>query len=223
MQTKPGSSILKFSPDLTTLEGFVRILNANCGTRRAAHGRWEETVGELGRLVDAWRASGPNVSKLFRAELDLSKAAGDLQAILLPTATPRAELVFSTTPSSSRLDKKHHHAFGLFLLFLLNPYNDQLKGPCEYCGKYFLMSKRRKNSRYCSLTCGNRFQSRLSNALRRKAERDIQVKGVQQKIRSWKALGRRGDWRAYVLRRGDITKNFLTRAIREGQIQDPTL
>ena len=133
---------------------------------------YRPTQTELYRLIVAWRASGPNVTKLFENEKDLAIAAWNVQSSLIATRGPCAKLICTPAPQNMRPDEPRFIAFGLFLSFLLNPFNERLGGPCTRCGEYYVKKNNRKASSYCSPKCGSRFTSQLTNRRNRQAERE---------------------------------------------------
>jgi hypothetical protein len=105
----------------------------------------------------------------------------------------------------------------------VNPFNEQLGGPCAYCGKYFVKRTKRKVGSYCSPKCGNRSTLRLANQKRREAEREGQKMVVQQAIRDWSKAKTKAPWKDWVSRKTHVSKNWITRALRKGEISEPQM
>jgi hypothetical protein len=230
----PLPTTVMLEPTIDTLYLLVKTLNRQpkATSRRRASGQEKEKESdylpvqmELYRLIDAWKASGPNVAKLLKAEEEFAAASSQIETVMVATTGPRARIV-STGPQNIDLSHPHLIAWGIFTLFLLNPWNEQLGGPCAHCGQYFVKTKRTKG-RYCSSKCYNRVSSRLTNEKRRNEAKERQVAEVIRFQQKWCRLSStsrtklRSTWREWVQRESGISKHFITRALREGLISDP--
>ena len=219
-------SVLLLAPELEDLEGFVNNLNTEYywhksplkGSQRVLKD-FRPVQRELRRLAQAWFDSGPNVSKLFRAEPILAREAQSFRAEAIPTKHGTARIALSTTqgPTTGPLS----NALGLFLEFLLNPYNVKLGGPCKYCGNYFAKKTLRKKSVFCTKDCGRRYTSRKANREKRQQERLKKLQLAKQSISEWSRAKTKEDWNEWVSRDPLISKNWLTRAEKSGELFVP--
>ena len=217
-------------PNLGHLKAFVRRLNEEhfpLPSPRPPNG-WDHESEEYGptqielyRLVTAWRDSGPNVSKLFQTESGLVVPALNIRAMLMPTGTSQGKLVLLEGGRRKGSEKARLTAFDLFLGFLLNPFNQQLGGPCARCGRYFVKKTKRTVSIYCTAKCGNRSTSKLANQKRRLAEREERIATVRRAIRDWQNAKSRVPWKEWVSKKTLVSKNWITRALRSGEILEP--
>jgi hypothetical protein len=78
-------------------------------------GDYRPVQHELRRFVQAWRVSGPNVSKLFSGDTVLERASWRLSAHMIPTEGPRARLAYVTVPDNLPPGSPLEIAIGLFL------------------------------------------------------------------------------------------------------------
>jgi hypothetical protein len=223
-------SVLLFTPDLEQVKGFVHRLNTKefqflspdkDGARRWVSKDYRPVQAELHRLVSAWSQSGPNVSKLLAREPILARASQRFQAHLVPTNTGVAKLTY--TPVSETLNPVEPltTALGLFIGFLLNPYNKRLSGPCAYCGQYFVKETQRKKTVYCSEVCGHRVTSRIANQKERERVHVEQLQRVDKSLAEWSVAITGKDWKDWVHVDTQISKNWLTRANKRGEISVP--
>lgn len=120
----------------------------------------------------------------------------------LPKTIPRL--------SAGAEDKAIH----FFVALTLHPNQEKLAGPCERCGKYYLMKTRRRRI-YCSKICGTRTTAGVCNNDRIRRERADKLKRA---IAALKDLDPKStDWKHSVSKlRPNISSKFLTRAVGEG-------
>ncbi len=228
MKRSTSGSVLLITPDLEGLRRFVEPLNTEffrfpVPTASGWQGvlkDYRPTQRELRRLVEAWRSSGPNVEKLLQSDSVLAKAAQKFSAGLIPTKGPTARLFY--LPVSESLDPADPTttALGLFLDFLLNPFNTQLGGPCLKCGKYFVKENRRHRV-YCSKRCGLRHTALEVNRKRRADDHAAKLRIVRDSILRWTRSRTQMDWKDWVLLETRISKNWLTRRLKSGELSEP--
>lgn len=227
MSKSKQESVLACAPDLGALRRFIELLNTEdywsasllegkkkigCDYRGAQKG--------LRQFVQAWLRSGPNVNKLFDANPMLDQAARNFQPHFIPTKGGTAKLAYLAPeylPDVAPLEI----ALGLFLPFLLNPYNRKLGGPCKNCGKYYLRETERNKSVYCSERCGHRLTSSLANTARRDREHQRQLKLAEQWTQKWLNTKTTDPWKKWVSGRSPIKKHWLTRAVNKGELVEP--
>ena len=165
-------------------------------------------------------APGQDVNKLFDANPMLDQAARNFQPHFIPTKGGTAKLAYLAPeylPDVAPLEI----ALGLFLPFLLNPYNRKLGGPCKNCGKYYLRETERNKSVYCSKRCGHRLTSSLANTARRDREHQRQLKLAEQWTQKWLNTKTTDPWKKWVSGRSPIKKHWLTRAVNKGELVEP--
>jgi hypothetical protein len=182
---------------------------------------YRQTQSYLRKFVQAWFDSGPNVSKLFASNPDLERASRNIGAHVVATKTAQAKLLFTAASQNISPADPQFTALGLFLNFLLNPFNERLGGPCAYCEKYFVKKTRRKTAIYCSQPYAKRFTSRLANQNRRKTDYKDQLRIVGQAISDWQRARTRLPWKGWVSQKTHVSKNWITRAVKKGEIGEP--
>lgn len=221
---------LAISADLESLKGFVHALNnqdfwlrkRDVGLRRSkASVKCRPIQTELHRLVQGWFDSGPNVNQLFSAHPELAKQAASIHAHVIATQTPRAKLLYTPAPANMSPLDQHFVDYGLFFGFLVNPFNERLGGPCANCGQHFVKNTKRRKTRYCSPRCGKLCTSRLANQNRRRSERRRQLRDVRRAIQEWRKEKCKLVWKEWVSRRTQVSKNWITRAVKSGDISEP--
>jgi hypothetical protein len=229
MTKSKQESILLFAPDLEDLKGFIEPLNTDGfwyrspveGGRERVWIDYRPVRRELRRLIQAWFDSGPNVAKLLSADPVLAREARRFRAELFPTETGRAKLMYLTAPEKMDPAEPLATALGLFLDFLLNPFNEQLGGPCAHCGKYYVKKTERKRTVYCSERCGHRVTSRLANKDRRDREHKEQLELAKRWTMKWLDVKTALPWKDWVSNRTHIKKHWLTRAVKRGELVEP--
>ncbi len=228
MARSKQESILASVPGMGALERFVQLLNTEdywsaslLEGRQKIGGDYRPVQKELRRLVQAWRRSGPNVSKLFDANPEVDRAARNFRPIIAPTKSGTARLAYLNAPEYLSHAEPLEIALGRFLDFLLNPFNERLGGPCAYCGNYYVKKTERKRTVYCSERCGHRLTSRLANKRRREHEHSDQLEAAKQSASEWSTTKRRMTWKEWVSRDLLISKNWLTRAVKNGELVEP--
>jgi hypothetical protein len=141
--------------------------------------------------------------------------------ILTTTHEPAAELGYLTAPEKTNPAEPLAIARGLFLDFLLIPFNERLGGPCACCGKYYVKKTERKKTVYCSERCGHRLTSRVSNQARRDRAHQKQLELAERSKARWSNMKTATPWKEWVSNRTHIKKHWLTRAVRNGELAEP--
>lgn len=230
MSTVKQKPIFPLSPSIDTLKMFICALNCDfCTVPVRVKGGWGILSGdyrpvnrELRRLVQAWFASGPNVSKLLSEDPVLSQLSRVVRAFLLPTKGGRAHLVYIDGPENTGLvpGDPIEIALGLFFLFLLNPYNEKLGGPCKHCGKYYL-KKTKRQVVYCSKRCGLKNTSQAVIREQRRQEHQEILEKAKHFSGKWTKANTHKGWKDWVSGNAMISKNWLTRAVKNGELAEP--
>ena len=229
MRDKKPDGILRFGPDLYTLQMLVGALNTSSyaflvpteGGWRKVRGDFTPVNRELRRLVQAWFDSGPNVSKLMSEETSFARLSPILRAYLMPTSGGRAHLVYMGGPDTG-LAPGHplDDAIGMFYLFLLNPYNEKLGGPCKQCGRYYVKHTKRQIV-YCSKRCGLKRTSTAFLKKQRQQDRQQKVEKAKRSAKRWAATRIHQGWKEWVSSDTQISMNFLTRLVKSGELDAP--
>lgn len=226
---RESHAVLLAPTGLESVEEFVKCLNTErfcfpvpvpngLSWRR---GDYQPVQRELRRLIEAWRQSGPNVSRLLSHDPVLAKEANNLRALLIPTNAGWGHIAFMSDPETLKPGDPLAIALGLFFSFLANPQNQHLCGPCPNCGRYFARRSERPRV-YCSKSCGMKHTSRTAVRMRRQRESDEKLKLALTLIDRWNKGRRSQDWKAWVIaNHPEITKHWLTRAVNAGLIKEP--
>jgi hypothetical protein len=186
---------------------------------------YTEMQTELRRLVRLWMESGPNLARLFEKEPELRRRTMHGMSTLVPTGSGAGILMWMPTPEDEKLGSQKDGALSFFFFLITNPYWYLLAGPCKRCGKYYL-KKTRRRSVYCSRKCA--WTRTAFDAVRRRREKlqAAKVDRADALIGKWKKKKRRQNWKDWVVSQAGIesgiTKNWLTRAVNEGRLPDPT-
>jgi hypothetical protein len=107
-----------------------------------------------------------------------------------------------------------------FVHLVMNPLCERFAGPCRRCGAFFLKHTRQKH--YCSRKCTQTAAAYAGTKRRREQEQELKVSRALQAKLAWERKGRKGDWRSWVIKsEPDITKTWLTRAIKRETITPP--
>lgn len=214
------------------LERSVQALNGDLRWEQVAgpeealaqERRFKETPPLLRKLVQAWQESGPDLVNFSRhqpkmwTELDRYWKAVNQQNLILLVGAPSGGAAFFMNSHTER--DPYNEALRLFLELLVNPECDRLAGPCSRCGNYYIRRLVR-NKVYCSRSCGTRATALAATKKRRDEEHADKLKRADESIRKWEKCPK-GDWKAFVTERGDISVKFLTRAVNNGELTPPT-
>jgi hypothetical protein len=181
-------SILYFTADLDYVRRFADGLNEEVlklpfpgnGNLRFEPPNSGQTKQELLRLVQAWFDSGPNVEQMWEENRALRELSHMIGGNLLPTKSGRAYLtpVAGLGKSGRYPGTPFEAALRSFFIFLLNPYNEKLGGPCKLCGKYYV-KKTKRQTVYCSKRCG--LMQTSKSAVKRRREKEHQDKLARAK------------------------------------------
>jgi hypothetical protein len=200
-------------------------------TRRvgADNARWKrrrlpesEMENELRRLVEAWKRSGPNVTKLFEQEPELAAFSKRGQITFYPTDTGRVYLEWSPSDVIQEVSPPKDVALDRFMTLITNPNWKTLGGPCRCCGDYFIKMVDRPRV-YCSPRCGARVSAVVAVKTKRERDHAEKVKAAQALIEEWKEKKRRADWKVWIASDVKFTNRWLTRAVNRGDLKPPGL
>jgi hypothetical protein len=110
-------------------------------------------------------------------------------------------------------------ALGLFFLFLLNPFNLKLGGPCKRCSEYYVKTKRQ--TVYCSQRCGRKQTSRNAVKHQRQEEHRILIEKAKLYSVRWASTKTRKGWKEWVSDNTLISRHWLSRYVRKGELVVP--
>jgi hypothetical protein len=89
---------------------------------------------------------------------------------------------------------------------------------CQHkCLKFFLVSKSRPNRIYFSRKCASNYHASKTMNARIQKVRDRKLKRVRLAL---KVFGYQLDWKERTARRARVTRNFITYAVRRGELPD---
>lgn len=131
-----------------------------------------------------------------------------------------ARLFYLTAPESMNPIDPVTIAIGLFLDFLLNPLNTRLGGPCLNCGKYFV-KENDQHRVYCSRHCGLRHTALAVNRRRRAREHDERLQIARKSAAEWAKSRSQVHCKEWVSGHTGISKNWLTRRLKSGELSEP--
>lgn len=201
-------------------DSFVFISPGQNGWRKK-QGDFHDVKRELRRLVQAWFDSGPNVQKLWSEDPQLTRLSHIVRAYMLPTHGGRVQLTYMDGPDTDLSPGDPIEiALGLFFLFLLNPFNERLGGPCKGCEKYYV-KKTKRQIKYCSQTCGRKHTSKLSIRQQRQKEHSRKIGQAKQCLTKWASTNTRKGWKEWVSDNTLISKHWLSRCAGKGELVVP--
>ena len=227
MARSKQQSILASAPGTGELKRFVLLLNTEdywsaslLEGRQKVGGDYRPVQRELRRLVREWFDSGPNVSKLLDADPMVDQAARDFRPHFVPTKSGTARLAYLTPPEYLPQVKPLEIALGLFLNLLINLNNERLGGPCKHCGNYYVKRTKRQIV-YCSKRCGLKHTSQTAIRKHRQREHEETLKKAKRFAAMWAKTKTRMHWKEWVNGETWISKNWLTRAVKNGELVEP--
>ena len=226
------------------LERFCELLNST---------EQSELKDHLRQLVEVWQESGPNLKKMMSGPVEMMSETdsytfssayeivkdlfttswaptrwgrGNLCVVRNDTQLERlfgGERIYRKLPDGTRTLIPVVESWVEFGFFTLNPYCEELAGPCARCGNYFV-KKRRSQKVYCSRQCGNAATAVVRTAEKVKAERDEKMVRAKALIRTWNTLKSRSGlvWKVWLKEHEpSITDKFVTRRVNMGELPEP--
>lgn len=222
-------SVFLNAPTLNTLKMFANALNTSTFTFLApTKDGWQKVQGdyrdvnrELRRLVQAWFDSGPNVEKLWSEDPTLARLPHLVSAYMIPTKGSRAYLTYLDGPDTGLSPGDPVEiAVGQFFLFLLNPYNEKLGGPCRHCEKYYV-KKTERQTVYCSQRCGRKHTSKISVQQQREQEHLRTIEKANKYLAKWASTNTHKGWKEWVSDNALISQHWLSRYVGKGELVMP--
>lgn len=195
-------------------------------TNRPAILNHEEVRRQLRELVEKWKTSGPNLRKLFTENPRIEEETRQGLVLLHPTSTGRAYLQWMPTPTGPNATLARDVALEHFMLLITNPDWELLGGPCRRCDRYYLKRRRGRQKGYCSKECRSAATASLSQQKRRDQQQDEMRAWAEKYLEAWLRTDRKQNWKEWVAGKAKvkhgITKNWLTHAINEGKLSEPS-
>jgi len=199
---------------LLTLQGIVDVLNdgsrASTQVDEGAHSR-------LVDLVTRWLESGPDIEKMRRRATDPNfwQIASTWEGRLTFVAEGGAQML--PVPG-----KDADIVSVYFIQLLLNPERLRLNAPCKQCCRWFLKKQKKGRKTYCSNKC--KTKALVGNKRRRDHAAKLEAirNALANYLDSSSQYRSKMTWQEYVEQvvKG-VTRNFLTRAVKNDEIQPP--
>jgi len=183
-----------------------------------------ETPPILREIVEVWKASGPNLTRLsrdrfrFRTNVDRYWKARPLEVSWGASGGVGIVHTFSDRHEQT----PYEEALRFFSLLIFNCEWYKLGGPCARCGNYYI-KKRASQKVYCSRRCGNAATAVIRTRERLATEHKDKLRRAAEAAQKWSRARTRLDWRQWVSHKEpDISVKFLTRAVNNGELKSPT-
>ena len=188
----------------------------------------QKTTDFLRRCVDSWVSADCRFDKWETANLPLLEEINrNLKSTYLQLhrdsqSNPHLATIWrlgmvDRNPIRMSLNP-HKEAAWLFCQLLTSPLRDRIR-KCKRCQKYFLAESLRMNKVFCSRKCATGFTASDSTRKRRLREKQDRIRRVRDAM-VWldKIRKRPPDWKDCIADRADVTRKWLTRALRRGDL-----
>lgn len=184
----------------------------------------QEAPPLLRTLVDAWLASGPDLSSFVEQN---RKVWGEIGRYWKRSPT---DLVPALSGGGAAIahypetgQNPQEEALRCFVRIITNPECDRLAGPCARCGSYYVRHRRVAQNKYCSRSCGSRVTAVNATRKRRNEEHADKLTRARKASLEWSTTRHtEQDWKLWVARRAPgISVKFLTRAVSNGELEVP--
>ncbi len=186
-----------------------------------------ETPHKLQHLVHSWTESGRDLQSMWHRSYETALLIDEFyQVHPLQMAWQSTGNVLVHTFLDHHLRTAEEEAARFFLTLIFNPLKDELRGPCPGCAKYFIRQTAR-NKTYCSRSCGARATAIAATMRKRAEDREDKLQRSRAAIRRFEQQHKnrtKVDWKKFVsMCEPDIKSNFLTRAVKQGELESPVL
>lgn len=182
-----------------------------------------ETPSRLRHFVEIWKRSGRNLKRMWRdyyTECLYINEYYKAQPIQLAW-TDSNWAGITHTFLDHQGNTRDEEAARFFLTLIWNSQNEKLGGPCARCDKYFIR-RTAGNTKYCSRSCGLRATAIAATLRKRAEEHADKLRRARKAAESWRKARTKLDWKQSVSKQEpDITPNFLTRAVKKGELKAP--
>jgi hypothetical protein len=197
-----------------------------------------ECSEELGELMDSWLTAGVQLARWepkqqFEHDLNrrklrlLTDREGTVRYDFTRPAREEADLGLG---GGYRVDVRpgRTEAVVLFFQFITGPFQKDI-GRCQRCRKFFWNRSGHEEKVYCDSRCASAVTATVRTRERRAQERLDKLRAVQAAIEKLNQLSpdRRyrlqKTWTSWVAKEAglEVTANFITRAINEGELKRP--
>jgi len=176
---------------------------------------------ELERLVNLWLECGFDLNKMRQRIGALRIKSLPVRGTFYLDATKEGRPVLIPYPEEGTT-----HAQGIFLHLVLYPHAEQLAGPCDRCGKYFLKTTRHRRA-FCSRACLAFSTAVKATQKAREKKSAERLAWAEEGIADWQRAKRRDSWKTWTVRHmkkahGEyITEKSLSRWVNEGRLTAP--
>lgn len=198
---------------LLALQGVVDVLNDGSKASRRVD---EDAHSRLVDLVTRWLESGPDIRKMRRRATDpnFQQIASTWEGHLTWIADGGVQM----RPFPG---KDADVVSVYFVQLLLNPERLRLNAPCTQCNRWFIKQQHRQRT-YCSKTCATITLVEKKRGDDRKKKLEEIGEAIANYLDSSSQYRSKMTWQEYVedAVKG-VTPNFLTRAVKAGEIQLP--
>ena len=182
-----------------------------------------ETPSRLRYFVEIWKRSGRNLKRMWRDYycecLRINECYNKQPIQLAWTDSNRAGITHTFLDHQG--GTRDEEAARFFLILIWNSQNEKLAGPCARCGKYFIRGTA-GNTKYCTRVCSSRATAVASTQKKRAEEHADKIRRAQRAADKWPTTRTKFDWKQWISgQEPDITSNFLTRAVRKGELKVP--
>ena len=182
-----------------------------------------ETPKHLRYFVEMWERSGRSLERMWRDHyvdcLFISKCY-DKRPIQLVFGDSN-RVGFIHTFLDHQCSTPGEEAARFFLTLIWNSQNEKLAGPCARCDRYFIRQTA-GNTKYCSRLCGASATAVAATLKKRAEERADKLRRAVTAAERWLTARTKCDWKRWISREHpDITPNFLTRAVKKGELKAP--
>jgi len=209
---------------LLTLQAIVDVLNDGS---RASTRVDKTTHSRLVDLVTRWLESGPNWFELgpdgdIRWKMRRRASDPNFQQI---ASTWEGHLTWVADGGVQMLPVPGKNADIVsvyFIQLLLNPERLRLNAPCKQCCRWFIKEHKRRVTMYCSKACNTK--ANVGNKRRRDHAAKLEAirNALANYLDSSSQYRSKMTWQDYVVKAvNGVTPNFLTRAVKAGEIQPP--
>lgn len=188
-------------------------------SKRGVRLELEDYQLELREYVSRWKASGPNLFKLFAQDPELAKKGKTGATTFWPSNTGRGYLEWSSDFSDEDASPEGR-ALHYFFQLIANPKWRMLAGPCKRCNDYFLAETVRERT-YCSRTCSGAETAIAAMKKKRDAERKERIALAKKAIRKWKETKTRLDWKKWVAYEIGSSQKWLSHAVNRRDLKEP--
>lgn len=183
---------------------------------------------KLRELVGDWDKAGRNLTTLYQRKPGLSELCRDGTTLLLPTREGKVQMAWFPRPQGHKNSSQEDFALTQFISLLVNPFAEYLGGPCPRCDNYYIKKSKRQTI-YCSSTCGARVTAISATVRSRKRDYERKIALAKKLIEKWSMKRRSEDWKTWVargalgVRQDRMTVKWLTHAVNMGTLRDPSI